>query len=135
MRKDVPLMKEELQHIVPQMEEIQKQIDKFMASVKHQQGFLLNTEQLQKLQTLTNMYQKWNDQLGQIHRQLMQILDEILRPGLGLVEEYNTCLGSTAQSLIDYSIDQIVEHIDDDDDDDQLFPLDNLSSSYNHTDL
>ncbi|CAF0870984.1 unnamed protein product [Rotaria sordida] len=81
------------------------------------------------------MYQKWNDQLGHIRRQLMQILDEILHPGLGLIEEYNICLRSTAQSLIDYSIDQIVEHIDDDDDDDQLFPLDNLSSSYNHTDL
>jgi len=63
------------------------------------------------------------------------MLDEILRPGLHSVEEYNICLGSTAQSLIDYGLDQLVEHMDDDENDDQLFPAEHLSSSNNHTDL
>ncbi len=65
-----------------------------------------------------------------------RITDGILRPGLDSVDEYSTCLNSTAQSLIDYGLDQIVEHMDDDDDDDdQLFPLEDLSSSNNRTDL
>jgi hypothetical protein len=64
-----------------------------------------------------------------------RILDDVLHPGLDSVEKYNTCLASTAQLLIDYGIDQALEHIDDDNDDDQLFPLDNFSSFHNHTDL
>jgi DNA repair ATPase RecN len=73
MRKDVPSIEDQLQHILPQMEQIQKQIDEMMPSVKEQQqGTLLYTEQMQRLQTFTNIYQKWNDQLLQIHRQLMQ---------------------------------------------------------------
>ncbi len=61
-------------------------------------------------------------------------MDDILRPGLDLVEKYNTCLSTTGQLLIDYGIDQALELIDEDNDD-QLFPLDNLSPFYNHTDL
>jgi len=133
IQKDVPLIEEALNRIVPQMDELQKQIDGLMDYVKKQQMSRWNTEQLEKLQTLTNNYQKLNDQLHQINRQLMQMMDEILSPGLDSFEKYNACLNSTAHSLIDYGLDQLVEHMDDDDD--QLFPSEELSLSNNHTDL
>jgi hypothetical protein len=61
--------------------------------------------------------------------------NEIISPGLESFEKYNTCLGSTAQSLIDYSLDQLVEHMDDDDDEDQQLFSEDLPAYNNHTDL
>jgi hypothetical protein len=61
------------------------------------------------------------------------MINETLDPGLGLVDEYNECLKSTARALIDYGLDQLVEHIIDDENElplstDILLPI-------NHTDL
>lgn len=60
-------------------------------------------------------------------------MNEVIQPGLLSVEKYNACLNSTAQSLLDYGVDQFVEHIDDDDR--ELAPAENSFWSNNRTDL
>ncbi|CAF0797924.1 unnamed protein product [Adineta steineri] len=134
MLKDVPLIEKELNYIIIDIEELKKEIDQLMNKIKQEKVTLEHVEHLQRL---TNNYQKLNDQINKFTQQLTPMLNEIISPGLILIDKYNTCLSSTAQSLIDHSLDQIVEYIDDDDDhdDQQLFSLEHLSLPNNHTEL
>ncbi|UJR16865.1 hypothetical protein I4U23_003763 [Adineta vaga] len=139
MQEEVPSIEEEVNHILSDIEELKKKVDELTYDVKQQPVPQFNHEQLQRLQILKNIYEKLNSQLNQINQQLKQILNEIIHPGLASVEKYNACLASVAQSLIDYGINEIVEHMDDDDDDDkkdvEQLALEHSSSTINHTDL
>jgi predicted transcriptional regulator len=68
IKEDLPLIEDELNRIVPQMEELQKQKDGLMDTIKQQQVPRLNIEELQ---TLRNTHQKVNNQLGEIQRQVV----------------------------------------------------------------
>jgi hypothetical protein len=61
------------------------------------------------------------------------MINETLRPGLGPVDEYNECMKSTAHALIDYSLDQLIEHMDDDENEPLLST--DILLPHNHTDL
>ncbi len=78
MQKDIPLIEEELSHVIPHMEEVQKQINELINYAKQQEVSRLNIQLVEKLQKLTNIYQKLNDQLRQIHRQLTEYVSHHL---------------------------------------------------------
>ncbi|CAF2417764.1 unnamed protein product [Rotaria sp. Silwood2] len=63
---------------------------------------------------LTSAYEKLNDETLEFNQKLVQMMNETLGPGIGAVDEYNECMKSTARTLIDYGLDQLIEHIDDD---------------------
>lgn len=63
------------------------------------------------------------------------MINEIIRPGLQSVNEYNACLRTVGQSLHDYGIDQLVEQMDDDDDDEELDSSQDWLSPSNRAEL
>ena len=61
------------------------------------------------------------------------MMNETLRPGIGPVDECNERMKSTAHVLIDYSLDRLVEPIDDDEN--ELLLSTDILLPNNHTDL
>ncbi|CAF1205142.1 unnamed protein product [Rotaria sordida] len=70
----------------------------------------------------------------ELNKNLMQMMNEILAPGISTVDEYNECMKLTARALIDYGYNQSVEHIDDDDVNEFLLSTDILLPN-NRTDI
>ncbi|CAF1620879.1 unnamed protein product [Adineta ricciae] len=129
MNEEVPLMEEKINQTISELEEIRVKLDHFANEVKQQPVSEFNMEKLKRLQALTSSYSKSNDKIQQINRQLSQILNEIVHPGLASIDKYNACLAITAQSLLDHGIDQLMKN----EDDTQLAAEELLN--YNRTDL
>ncbi|CAF1082557.1 unnamed protein product [Rotaria sordida] len=135
VQTEVPFIEQELKRIVPDMNKLQNKIKQLTHDDKQQKIVVrFNKEQMQKFYELTNTYKKLNDEMFELNKKLMQMMNEILAPGISTVDEYNECMKLTARALIDYGYNQSVEHIDDDDVNEFLLSTDILLPN-NRTDM